>query len=99
MSGVAVVSDYGGYCREQAHRSRDQCLGDRRRHDGQRRRLHVGQPHERAHDAPHGSKQTDVGAGRANRGQCREALFEPVDFAHLRDAHGTATLFDQSFPG
>ena len=50
---------------------------------------------EGIHDAPHRAEQADVRAGRADRGERREAVLEPVDLLQLRDAHRAARAFEQ----
>lgn len=42
---------------------------------------------ERVHDAPDRAEQADVWAGRADRGQQRDALLEILNLAHLGHAH------------
>src|SRR5262245_24912144 len=50
---------------------------------------------ERIHDAPHRAEQTDVWTGRADGREHRQVLFEPIDFAHLRDTHRTLRSIEQ----
>src|ERR1700687_4212892 len=92
---VAVVGNDGGNRRKESHRGRDERLGDARRDHLQRRLLHVGEPVERIHDAPHGAEQPNVGTCRAHRGERREIGLKTIHLTQLRDLHGAARAFHQ----
>ena len=95
LIGVAVVGDDRRNRGEQAHGGGDQRFGDARRHHGERRLLHVTEAVERIHDAPHRAEQADVGAGRADRREHRQAVLQPIALLEQRDAHAAACAFDQ----
>ena len=95
LVGEAVVGDHRRDRREQAHRRGDQRLGDAGRDHRERRLLHVPEPLERAHDAPHRAEQADVRAGRADGRERRQVLLEPVGLAQLRHAHRAPRALEQ----
>ncbi|EJT85694.1 hypothetical protein PPS11_05572 [Pseudomonas putida S11] len=63
-----------GNCREQADGGGDQRFGNTRGDRGQGGLLGTGQAAEGVHDAPYGTEQADVRAGRTDGGQERQAL-------------------------
>src|SRR3546814_6126368 len=83
----AVVGPHGRDRREQAHRGRDQRLGDARRDAGDGRFLDVGQALERNHDSPHGAEQADVGTDRTDVGEELEVALQPIELARGGHAH------------
>src|SRR5882724_8022996 len=62
----------------EAHRRRDQRLGDARRHHLEAARTVLGHVGERADDADHGPEQADVRSERADRADHPEATLELV---------------------
>src|SRR5690606_6945483 len=68
LADVVVVEDRGGNRGEQAHRRRDQRLGDAGRHDGEARAARLADLVERGDDADDGAEQADEGRRAAGRG-------------------------------
>ncbi len=99
LVGEAVVGNHRRDGREQADRRRDQRLGDAGRHHRQRRLLDITERGEGAHDAPDRAEQTHIGTGRADRGERRQAVLEPVDLLQLRHAHRAPRAFEQLSAG
>src|SRR6185295_7888937 len=87
LIGVTVVGDHRRDGSKQAHGGRDQGFGDPGRDHRQGGLLHITQRMKRIHNAPDGTEQADIRTGRADSRKHREIVFEPIDFAHLRDAH------------
>ena len=99
LVGEPVVGHHGRDGRKQPHRRRDERFGDAGRDGRESGLLDIAQIVEGTHDAPHGAEQTHIGVDRPGGGEHGEVLLQPVDFAHLRDAHRAPRAFEEQFHG
>ena len=56
--------------------------------------MRVRETAERIHDADNGAEQSNIRTGRAYGRKRRKTLFQTIDLAHLRNAHGATALFN-----
>src|SRR3972149_6655935 len=74
-----VIGDNGGDGGEEACRGGDEGFGDPGRDGAQGGGTGLAQPHESAHDAPHGSEEADEGRHRAGGGEKAHPMLEVSD--------------------